>query len=353
MRRGRIGVPMQVYGAILPGATTVARLLPRAAAAARAEPTISRQAGHRLRMVQWYEDHGRNARLTCRHFGVSPDTFYRWLRRYQRAGPRALEDRSHRPRKVRKPTWSQELAQAVLRLRALHAGWGKDKLVVLLRREGYQVSTSMVGRILQDLRRRGLVWEPKLQGPWQRRRGWQRPYATRKPATYRVEAPGDLVEVDTADIRPVPGVIYKHFTGRDVVCRWDVLDVYHRATARSAASFLDGLLERMPFPVRAIQVDGGSEFKADFERACQERGILLFVLPPRSPKLNGCVERAQRTHKEEFYQVIDLPDTIGELRQKLRAHEVRYNTIRPHQALGQLTPWQYFQERMSSTTERR
>ncbi len=48
-------------------------------------------------------------------------------------------------------------------------------------------------------------------------------------------------------------------------------------------------------------MDGASEFKADFEEACQERGIRLFVLPPRSPKLNGHGERAQRTHQEEFY----------------------------------------------------
>jgi len=50
-------------------------------------------------------------------------------------------------------------------------------------------------------------------------------------------------------------------------------------------------------------VDGGSEFAADFEQACQQCGLRLFVLPPRSPKLNGAVERAQRTHTEEFYQV--------------------------------------------------
>src|SRR6516164_9619385 len=52
----------------------------------------------------------------------------------------------------------------------------------------------------------------------------------------------------------------------------------------------------MPFPIRALQVDGGSEFAAEFEQACQQRGLYLFVLPPRSPKLNGAVERANRTH---------------------------------------------------------
>jgi transposase InsO family protein len=304
-------------------------------------------------MLGWYEDHGHNAALTCRRFGVSRDTFYRWWRRYQRAGPGALEDRSHRPGRVRQPTWSPELAQAVLRLRQAQPGWGKDKLVVLLREAGWSVSTSMVGRILRRLDQEGRLPKADLRDPCYPKRRQARPYAIRKPARYQVAAPGDLVQVDTADLRLLPGVVLKHFTARDVVCRWDSVDVYQRATARSAASFLDGVLERMPFPVRAIQVDGGSEFKADFERACQERDIRLFVLPPRSPKLNGCVERAQRTHKEEFYRVVDLPETIGELRQKLRAWEVVYNTRRPHQALGYQTPWAWYQHWLTAQTERR
>ena len=53
-------------------------------------------------------------------------------------------------------------------------------------------------------------------------------------------------------------------------------------------------------------MDGGSEFQAAFEMECQRRELKLFVLPPRSPKLNGCVERAQRTHTEEFYEVNDF-----------------------------------------------
>ena len=113
------------------------------------------------------------------------------------------------------------------------------------------------------------------------KRAPKRPYALRKPRDYTPEAPGDLVQVDTAEIRPLPGLVYKNFVARDVVSRWDVLEVHSRATAQAAASFLDRVLERMPFPVRAIQVDGGSEFRAQFEETCQKRNIRLFVLPPR------------------------------------------------------------------------
>lgn len=56
-----------------------------------------------------------------------------------------------------------------------------------------------------------------------------------------------------------------------------------RATAASAKRSLDRLIEQAPFKVRAIQVDGGSEFMADFEQACQDRNIELCVLTPGSP----------------------------------------------------------------------
>jgi putative transposase len=305
---------------------------------------LSAQARRRLKWMDHYESHGHNARLTCRYFGISPQTFYRWRRRYDAGNLRTLEDRSCRPRRLRQPTWSPELAQAVQSLREHYPCWGKDKLVVLLGREGWSVSTSMVGRILRRLRERGVLQEPPRQRVSTRKRPWLRPYAVRKPKDYRVALPGDLVQVDTLELRPLPGVMLKQFTARDVVSRWDVLMVASRATAQAASRFLDTLGERTPFPVRAIQVDGGSEFQATFEEACQQRGIRLFVLPPRSPKLNGHVERANRTHTEEFYEVADLPWSVAELNQHALAWEWVYNTVRPHQALGYKTPKQFLEE---------
>jgi len=116
------------------------------------------------------------------------------------------------------------------------------------------------------------------------------PYVVRKLKDYQVKKPGDLIQLDTLDIRPLPGVVLEHFTARGIISCWDVIDIYSRATASTAAHFLDRLEKRMPLPIGAIQVDGGSEFEAVFEKECQKRNIKLFVLPPRSPKLNGCVE---------------------------------------------------------------
>jgi len=291
-------------------------------------------------MLDWHRAHGANVSLTARHFGYSRPTIYRWLARYERLRLETLEDRSSAPRRRRRPTWTIEQLGAVRELRARYPRWGKAKLRVLLRREGISLSISMVGRILARLRRSGDLREP-LHSIRRRMRTWRRPYAIRKPADWAVVRPGDLVQIDTVEIRPSADHPFKQFTARDVISRWDTLEVRRSATARMASEILDALAERMPFPVRAISVDGGSEFMAEFEADCQARAIRLFVLPPRSPKLHGSVERANRTHTDEFYEVTDAilePDALGDA---LLDWEWTYNTIRPHQALGYLTPAEY------------
>src|SRR3989337_2708513 len=303
-----------------------------------AEP--SPRAGGRLRLLRAWEAlraRGLSGVECSRILGIPRATIYRWRGRWKRSGPGGLEEGSRAPKKCRQPTWSGELAQALLELREQY-GWGKDKLVILLRRAGWQVSTSMVGRILCSLKRRGLLREPPRRPVSARKRRPNRPHAVRKPKEYAVNAPGDLVQGDTLDLRPLPGVALKQFTARDVVSRWDVVEVYSVATARTASDFLDALKERSPFPIRAVQVDGGSEFMGQFEIACQRNALQLFVLPPRSPKLNGHVERAQRTHTEEFWERYDGDLDLPAVRPALRHWEPLYNTFRTHQDLAQQTP---------------
>ena len=77
-----------------------------------------------------------------------------------------------------------------------------------------------------------------------------------------------------------------------------------------------------------VQIERGSWFQDAFGRESQQRGIRLFVLPPRSTKLNGHLERAQRTHTKKFYEVTDASFEIGKL----------------NQALGYLTPLEFLQQ---------
>ncbi len=322
---------MRIISGSVPGALSLRRRI----------GDVSKEAYNRLKWFDYYKSVGNNARKTCRHFGISPDTFYRWRKRYRPDNIKTLENHSSRPKRVRRPAWTPEIVQVVLELREQYPRWGKEKLAVLLEGKGIKVSVSMVGRIIRYLKNRGVLKEPIPNHISARKRCQNRPYAIRKPKEYTAWEPGDIVELDTLDIRPLPGVAIKHFTARDVISRWDVIEASRQATASSATHFIGSVLERMPFRVKAIQVDGGSEFQSVFEEECCRLGIRLFVLPPRSPKLNGHVERAHRTHTEEFYEVTEAEFDIRSLNEALLEWEKVYNTIRPHQALGYLTPQQY------------
>jgi hypothetical protein len=78
-------------------------------------------------------------------------------------------------------------------------------------------------------------------------RGLEQPYATRRSKDHEVSQRGDLVQLDTLDIRPLLGAIVKHSTAHDVISRWDVLGIHNRATATRTAHFLGVIEEGMSF----------------------------------------------------------------------------------------------------------
>ena len=84
--------------------------------------------------------------------------------------------------------------------------------------------------------------------------------------------PGDIIQLDTVDSRPAPGVVLNQFTAVDVVSRFSVALLARDATA-SAKRALAAICERMPFSVRAIQVDGGSECMSFSEEAMRDAAI--------------------------------------------------------------------------------
>ena len=107
---------------------------PRSARLATIGVELSRAALVSLGWMDFYR-RTENVALTCRHFGISRQTFYRWRGRYQPLDLTSLEDRSHCPQHRRQPTWSFPLERKVLTLRLQFPRWGKDKLAVLLREQ--------------------------------------------------------------------------------------------------------------------------------------------------------------------------------------------------------------------------
>ena len=307
-------------------------------------PRLDPVTEYRLRCVECAQREGMT--VAAARFHRSRATVYRWLRRYNPRDLTSLAPRSRRPKRVRRATWTAEQERAVLRLREQHPRFGKAKLHYLLAQQGIALSLSMIGRILASARRRNLLLEPHAVRV--RRPRPQRPYATRLPTAKRQpRQPGELIQLDTMHLRPEPGLERRQFTAVDVVSRYGVFGVRSCATATTAKAFLAELRERAPFPIQGIQVDGGSEFMAEFELACPAAGIALYVLPPRSPKLNGRVERLNGTARREFWECYDGGLDLPTVHAALQAWEVAYHTRRPHQALGYATPQHHLTQLLS------
>jgi len=208
------------YGAFIPGHDYITSLV--------RQGTISKEAIKRLRWFDYYLRCG-NARKTCRYFGISPKTFYHWKNRFNAYDLTTLEQESRRPHRVRQLETSADEVERIRELREQYPRWGRKKLAVLLGREGIDISASTVGRVMNRLMARGLLVEPVnvVQAKLARKRRRKPRYAVRKPKGYRIEGPGDLIQVDTLQIRLIPNEIRYQFSARDVVTKFDGLKAAH------------------------------------------------------------------------------------------------------------------------------
>jgi len=278
--------------------------------------------------------------------GISRATCYRWEKQYVQQGLVGLEVKDRTPLKVRQPKWNSELEKQVCQLRKKWPLYGKYKLAVILARD-YQikVSASTIGRILKKLLLKELILPVHFyygHVKTKKKRVFNK-HAKRWKYGMEAKKPGEMIQVDHLVVTLEPGYRVRHFTATCPITRLTVEQAYSSASSRSASKFLDYMQEHFPFSVSSVQVDGGSEFMAEFEDSCENLNIELYVLPPRSPELNGKVERRNGTARYEFYALYNGPPQLEKLRGFIKKFMHLYNTFRPHQALQYQTPWQYYQ----------
>ena len=312
--------------------------------------TSSAEAIKRLKKLELYEQlktEGCSSATCLLVIDWSKATYYRWRSRYQQQGLTGLEALSCRPQRVRKPSWSKQQEQQVQHLRQRHRLWGKRKIWKVLNRDrGFTLSISTVGRILKKLLRLNRIVpvafyfgriKPK------RRRQFKH-HAKRWKYGMKARQPGELMQVDHMSVSFTEGFALKEFKATCPVTGTTIMRAYSRASSRNAKRFLNELSQQLPFDLLSIQVDGGSEFRDEFESACQALGIPLFVLPPRKPKWNGCVERANGTTRYEFYPFYEGSLTVAAVNKALADYQQYYNHYRPHDGVGLETPISYYQK---------
>ncbi len=311
----------------------------------------SKEAIERLDKIKSFDKlHAEGGKLEtiAKALGTSVSSIKRWKRAYKNNGLIGLENKSRKPKRVRLPMWTPELEGLVLDVRRQFPLWGKNKIAAVIRRDhNKQITGSTAGRIISKFLRQGRiksVWYHYYGRLRDKKRRIFDGHAKRWQYGMKSHAPGELVQVDHAVIQLDSGATFRQFTAVDPFTKYASDQAYTQATSKLAADFLEHTKSIFPFKIKSIQVDGGSEFMGDFELACQAQNIELYVLPPKSPKLNGGVERGNGTAKYEFYYQYQGPPKLEFLRYSLKHFNLHYNEVRPHQALRYLTPMSYYKQ---------
>jgi len=158
---------------------------------------------------------------------------------------------------------------------------------------------------------------------------------------YNRPIPGDRVQLDVMKVR---ANCYQ-FTAIDDCTRLRVLRLYPSKHAENTVKFLYEVLDNFGFPIQRIQTDWGTEFYNDlFQEELMIHFIKFRPIKPRSPHLNGKVERSQKTDKAEFYSQLKLKDKSLQIEPLLADWEHFYNYKRPHASLNGKTPYERYLE---------
>ncbi|HEY4244830.1 MAG TPA: IS481 family transposase [Kofleriaceae bacterium] len=286
-----------------------------------------------------------NVSATCRHFGISRPKFYKWKKRFEELGAAGLADRPRIPHCSPNAT-PKDVVSKVLYLRQnYHFGAGRIR-DYLKRFHRIRIAAATVQGLLH---KHGLGKLPANQKHQPHGKRWKR---------YEKPMPGHRIQMDVKFLERIPGTrkrLYQ-FTAIDDCTRIRVLKIYDACNQGTAVAFTDEVLRRLPFRVHVVQTDNGAEFQSKFHWHLEELDIKHVYIRPRTPRLNGKVERSHRIDNEEFYRLLDkdeVSDDIHLFNKKVREWENYYNHNRPHGALDGKTPFERFAERVNRKLSRK
>ncbi|OPZ23993.1 MAG: Integrase core domain protein [bacterium ADurb.BinA186] len=297
---------------------------------------LKRNQKWRLAIINHAEEISHNVAKTCRYYGISRSIYYRWYRRYQKHGIDGLEDCSSRPLHSPRATEAEVVAKIVYLRETYHFGPWKIQMY-LKRYHDIEISSAGIYRILKRLNINRL---PQNQRYRRHEERWKR---------YEKPQPGHRVQIDVKFLERIEGTRrrFYQFTAIDDCTRLRVLKIFDQNNQKTAIQFADYVLSRLPFRTEVIQTDNGAEFQEQFHWHILDKGINHIYIKPRTPRLNGKVERSHRVDGEEFYQMLRgvVIDDAKLFNEKLQEWENFYNYHRPHAALGGQTPYERFREK--------
>ena len=207
----------------------------------------------RFKILQHATAESGSVAQTCRYFGISRKTYYKWQGRFKSLGHAGLSDRSRAAHRSPRATLPEVVSKILYLRQQYHFGAGRIA-EYLKRFHQVAIARSTVHRLLGKHGLGRLPANQRRQSPQQR---WQR---------YEKPQPEHRLQVDVKFLERIPGSrkrLYQ-FTAIDDCTRIRVLKVFDACNQTTAIRFIDDVFTRLAFRVHVVQTDNGAEFQSRF-----------------------------------------------------------------------------------------
>ncbi len=256
----------------------------------------------------------------------------------------SLNPKSRAPKGRRKRVVPDIIKSFIVNERKFDPHLSKDKLAVLMKEDGIaNLSASTVGRMLNDLKKRGMLPDKTKLSLY----GKTGKLIERKPKKIKKKLrskghTGGLAKADTI-VRFTNGIKWYVVTAIDKESKFTFAYAYKSHSSAQTADFMKKFKTVAPVSLTHIQTDNGSEFAKHFEIYLEKNGIVHFHTYPYCPKMNTEIERFNRTISDAFIKQnrMLLAYDVDAFNQKLIDWLLWYNTRRPHWSLGLVSPLRY------------
>lgn len=303
------------------------------------------EAKRRQYVIGFYDQYGEKA--TQKAFGVDRKLIYVWRKRLEKSDGKltALLPTSTRPKTLREMKTDPEIVAFVRNLRMKHPRLGKEKIKPLLdaycgARKLESISESTIGKVITRhhlfFQKSGKIYhDPNSKYSDRTRKTRLRAKRARKPQDFG-HIQSDVVEILEHNVKRYL------FSAIDIRMKFALTVVYERNTSENNTDFFEKFKSVFPIPIQSWQTDNGSENLGHFESHLEQERVPHFFTYPRCPKINGCIERYNRTIQEEFVQCCDILPNDPAFQHALGEYLLFYNTLRVHKSLGLQTPLDFF-----------
>jgi putative transposase len=304
---------------------------------------ITEQAKERCRILAFWEKYGDQA--TKEAFKVSRPTLFRWQSAIRKGGGRleSLNKKSTAPKNKRKRVVPLVVKNFIINERKFDSHLSKDKLAKLMKEDNIiNLSPSTVGRILNDLKKQGLLPKTNKLSYYAKSDTLREKLKIKRKKLRPKEHTGGLVKADSI-VRFHDGVRRYIVTAIDKEAKFAFAYAYKNHSSDSATDFMKKFKYVAPVSLTHVQTDNGSEFAKHFDFYLEKNNIVHFHTYPRCPKQNSEIERFNRTISDAFISknLYLLAYDIDTFNQKLMEWLLWYNTRRPHWSLGLVSPLSY------------